>query len=50
MLTWFGKGWAQPVTKRRWALAATVLFQIQRMTGHRLDGKWHHRAWQRSHS
>jgi hypothetical protein len=43
-----GEGWAQPVVSKPWALVATVTHAIQRATGHRLNGHYAHRAWQRA--
>jgi hypothetical protein len=46
MKTWFGVGWAQPVVSRLWALAATVLFALSSLTGHRVLNHAKHRAWE----
>jgi hypothetical protein len=40
--------WAQPVTSKPWALVAKIVWRIQWATGHRLDGRYAHRAWQRA--
>jgi hypothetical protein len=41
------KHWAQPVVRKRWALAALFLHWIARHTRYRF-GKGHHAAWERA--
>lgn len=48
MGAWFGYGWAQPVTKRRWAFTATLLYQVGRATRFRVGGDAAHRAWMKA--
>lgn len=40
--------WATPVTSKPWALAAKIVWRIQALTGHRMNGKYAHWAWQRA--
>lgn len=44
----FGRGWAQPVVSKRWALVATVTDRVKRMSGFRLCVGSSHRAWERA--
>lgn len=44
----FGKDWAQPVTSKRWAFYATVLFTISKATGYRRLNHAKHIAWERA--
>lgn len=50
MSNWLGKGWAQPVVNRRWALICSIADAIKRRTNYRwswpnhLTGYAHRRA------
>lgn len=43
-----GEGWAQPVVSKRWALVATVLDSLKRLSGYRLFVSSSHRAWEKA--
>lgn len=40
--------WAQPVQRRRWAVAAVVLHAVMRASRYRILGAASHRAWERA--
>lgn len=46
MGSWFGKGWAMPVTSRKWAFAATVTEWGKRLTRYHAFVLMHHRCWE----
>jgi hypothetical protein len=47
--TFFGDGWATPVTSKSWAALASLTQLIKRASGYRLAVRVHHFAWERSH-
>lgn len=48
MKYWFGKGWAAPVLKKRWAFIATVTWNLMRLSGFKHFSYIQHRAWERA--
>ena len=46
--TFFGYGWAMPVTSRRSAIAASALEMVKRASGYRVAVGPAHRAWERA--
>jgi hypothetical protein len=42
------ENWSTPVTNPFYATAAIIVWRIQQLTGHRLNGKWAHFAWEKA--
>jgi hypothetical protein len=40
--------WATPVKSKPWAAVATIVWRIQWLTGHRMNGRWAHQAWEKA--
>lgn len=45
---WMGRGWAQPVVSRRWAVICSVACAIKKASGYRLLAGFSHSAWARA--